>query len=96
MTVADRKQRRGSLTQVLVKVLNLNVRSMATPLLVSVHLPPFVDSKGVRLCLRASTSAPFEKTGSILPVAYRRVIVREMGRMAGNLSLGDMFIALMF
>lgn len=61
------------LTQVLVNVLNLNVRSIASPLEARVHLPPFVDNRGLTACLRESTSDPLEKAGSILVVVYGRV-----------------------
>lgn len=82
-------------SQVLVKVLNLNVRSMASPFFVRVHLPPFVDNRGLSLCLRASTSAPFEMAGSILPVVWCRAMVREMAEMTGRLTLGGMVTVLM-
>jgi hypothetical protein len=52
------------LTQVFAKVLNLNVRSSASPPSASAHLPPFVARSGLRRSLKESTSAvPFEKLG---------------------------------
>lgn len=61
-------------THAFAKVLNLKLRSKASPSDVSVQRPPDVDNRGVRVEVAVASSVPFEKRGCGFMVEENRGI----------------------